>query len=125
MWSPGRRLVRSGLGTFIPNGRGCEPGKTGGVRGQARVGLNAAQKLIGPHRADEMTAGSETGLRIDQAYHRPRLDAWRLCGGLRALHAAEYRPDEGVARYHWPGQTWERSPAKLGTGSIKLRLGAV
>jgi hypothetical protein len=37
----------------------------------------------------------------------------------------EYWPDEGVARYHWPGQIWERSLAKLGTDSSKLRLGAV
>ena len=32
-------------------------------------------------------------------------------------------PGEGVARYYWPGQTWEHSLDRLGSGRIEVRLG--
>jgi hypothetical protein len=34
----------------------------------------------------------------------------------------EYRPAEGVARDHWPGQTWTHALDQLGPGSIQVQL---
>ena len=45
-------------------------------------------------------------------------------GGFGTLYTAEYRPAEGVARYHWPSRTWEQSLGQVDSGSIPIRLGA-
>jgi predicted choloylglycine hydrolase len=54
---------------------------------------------------------------------RPPLYATRFHEGFGTLYTAEYRPAEGVARYHWPQGTWEHSLDQVESGSLQLRLG--
>jgi predicted choloylglycine hydrolase len=44
---------------------------------------------------------------------RPPLYATRFGEGFGTLYTAEYRPSGGLARYYWPGQTWEHSLDRL------------
>ena len=53
---------------------------------------------------------------------RPPLYATKFGAGFGTLYTAEYRPAEGVARYHWPGQTWTHALDQLGSGSIQVEL---
>ena len=55
---------------------------------------------------------------------RPPLYATKFGEGFGTLYTAEYRPGEGVARYYWPGQTWEHSLDKLGPDRMAVALGA-
>jgi predicted choloylglycine hydrolase len=75
-------------------------------------------------RLEELLAGGADVPSVVLACLHPPLYATRFGEGFGTLYTAEYRPDEGVARYHWPVQTWEHSLAKLGTDRIELRLGA-
>ena len=75
-------------------------------------------------RLEEMLAAGADAPSVAAACLRPPLYATRFGEGFGTLYTAEYRPGEGVARYYWPGQTWEHSLARLGTDSIKLGLGA-
>ena len=43
--------------------------------------------------------------------------------GFGTLYTAEYRPADGIVRYHWPHRTWEHSLHRPNTGSIQLHLG--
>jgi predicted choloylglycine hydrolase len=54
---------------------------------------------------------------------RSPLYATRFHQGFGTLYTAEYRPAEGLARYHWPDRTWEHSLDKLGSGSVRVQLG--
>ena len=54
---------------------------------------------------------------------RSPLYATRFHEGFGTLYTAEYRPIDGVARYHWPHRTWEHSLDKVLPESIQLRLG--
>jgi predicted choloylglycine hydrolase len=54
---------------------------------------------------------------------RSPLYATRFHQGFGTLYTAEYRPAEGLARYHWPDHTWEHSLDKLGSGSVRVQLG--
>jgi len=76
-------------------------------------------------RLEEMLAAGADAPSVAAACLRPPLYATRFGEGFGTLYTAEYRPGEGVARYYWPGQTWEHSLASLGTDSIKLGLGAI
>jgi predicted choloylglycine hydrolase len=76
-------------------------------------------------RLEEMLAAGADAPSVVAACLRPPLYATRFGEGFGTLYTAEYRPGEGVARYYWPGQTWEHSLASLGTDSIKLGLGAI
>jgi len=76
-------------------------------------------------RLEEMLAAGADAPSVAAACLRPPLYATRFGEGFGTLYTAEYRPGEGVARYYWPGQTWEHSLASLGTESIKLGLGAI
>jgi len=55
---------------------------------------------------------------------RPPLYATRFGEGFGTLYTAEYRPADGVAAYHWPGQVWEHSVEQLGARSVEVSLGA-
>ena len=44
--------------------------------------------------------------------------------GFGTLYTAEYRPAQGVARYHWPGRTWAHAQGQLEPGSIQVKFGA-
>jgi len=54
---------------------------------------------------------------------RSPLYATRFHQGFGTLYTAEYRPAEGIARYHWPDRTWEHSLDRLGSGSTQVQLG--
>ena len=54
---------------------------------------------------------------------RSPLYASRFHQGFGTLYTAEYRPAEGIARYHWPTRTWEHSLAKVDDQTLQLRLG--
>ena len=61
---------------------------------------------------------------------RSPLYASRFREGFGTLYTAEYRPIDGVARYHWPHRTWEHSLDKVpcraasssGSASPQLRV---
>jgi predicted choloylglycine hydrolase len=54
---------------------------------------------------------------------RSPLYATRFHEGFGTLYTAEYRPVEGVVRYHWPDRTWEHSLDKIEPGPIQVQLG--
>ena len=74
-------------------------------------------------RLEEMLAADADAADVAAACLRPPLYATRFGEGFGTLYTAEYRPDQGLARYYWPGQTWEHSLDQLGPGSIGVRLG--
>jgi hypothetical protein len=43
--------------------------------------------------------------------------------GFGTLYTAEYRPAEGIVRYHWPDRVWEHSLEKVSSESPHLQLG--
>jgi predicted choloylglycine hydrolase len=75
-------------------------------------------------RLEEMLAAGADAASIVAACLRPPLYATKFGEGFGTLYTAEYRPAEGVARYYWPGQTWEHSLDRLGPDSIEVALGA-
>jgi predicted choloylglycine hydrolase len=75
-------------------------------------------------RLEEMLAAGADAPSVAAACLRPPLYATKFGAGFGTLYTAEYRPADGVARYYWPGQTWEHSLDRLGQESIKIELGA-
>ena len=75
-------------------------------------------------RLEDLLAAGADAASVVGALLRPPLYATRFGEGFGTLYTAEYRPDEGVARYYWPAQAWEHSLDKLGAGSITIGLGA-
>jgi predicted choloylglycine hydrolase len=72
---------------------------------------------------EELLATGADVLGIVAACLRSPLYATRFHQGFGTLYTAEYRPAEGLARYHWPDHTWEHSLDKLGSGSVRVQLG--
>jgi predicted choloylglycine hydrolase len=68
-----------------------------------------------------LTAGADVPAVV-AACLRPPLYATRFGAGFGTLYTAEYRPVEGIARYHWPGQTWTHALDQRGSGSIQVQL---
>jgi len=58
------------------------------------------------------------------AFLRSPLYATRFHEGFGTLYTAEYRPAEGIARYHWPARTWEHSLDHVDLGAIAIQLGS-
>jgi hypothetical protein len=58
-----------------------------------------------------------------EACLRPPLYATRFHHGFGTLYTAEYRPADGIVRYHWPQRRWEQSLDNIKTDSIQLQLG--
>jgi predicted choloylglycine hydrolase len=75
-------------------------------------------------RLEDMLAAGADAPSVVAACLRPPLYATKFGAGFGTLYTAEYRPAEGVARYYWPGQTWEHSLDRLGPESIRIELGA-
>jgi predicted choloylglycine hydrolase len=75
-------------------------------------------------RLEEMLAAGADAGSVVAACLRPPLYATRFGEGFGTLYTAEYRPGEGVARYYWPGQTWEHSLDRLGPTAIQVELDA-
>ena len=58
-----------------------------------------------------------------EACLRPPLYATRFHHGFGTLYTVEYRPADGIARYHWPQRRWEHSLDNIKPDSIQLQLG--
>ena len=74
-------------------------------------------------RLEDLLAHGTDASGIIAACLRSPLYATRFYEGFGTLYTAEYRPVEGIARYHWPDRTWEHSLDYTESGSIQLRLG--
>jgi predicted choloylglycine hydrolase len=72
---------------------------------------------------DELLADGTDVAGVVAACLRSALYATRFHEGFGTLYTAEYRPAEGVARYHWPDLTWEQSLGQLDSGGIQIQLG--
>ena len=59
------------------------------------------------------------------AFLKAPLYATRFHEGFGTLYTAEYRPAEGVARYHWPDRTWAHALDQVELGTIQVQLGTV
>jgi predicted choloylglycine hydrolase len=68
-----------------------------------------------------LTAGADAP-HVVAACLRPPLYATRFGAGFGTLYTAEYRPAEGVARFHWPGQTWTHTLDHCGPSSVQVQL---
>jgi hypothetical protein len=75
-------------------------------------------------RLEELLADGTDVAGMVAACLRSPLYAIRFHEGFGTLYTAEYRPVDGVARYHWPHRTMEHSLDKVDTESIQLRLAA-
>jgi predicted choloylglycine hydrolase len=53
----------------------------------------------------------------------PPLYATRWHQGFGTLYTAEYRPSDGVLRYHWPRRTWEHSLEQVSAEEVDITLG--
>ena len=73
---------------------------------------------------EELLADRSDVSRVVAACLRSPLYATHFHAGFGTLYTAEYRPAEGVARYHWPGRTWEHSLHQPESGGIQVELGA-
>jgi predicted choloylglycine hydrolase len=77
-------------------------------------------------RAERLTDLLADGTDADgvaAACLRSPLYATRFGEGFGTLYTAEYRPAEGIARYRWPGQTWEQALSRIQTGPVSVQLG--
>jgi predicted choloylglycine hydrolase len=75
------------------------------------------------HLEELLAAGADAPAVVAECL-RPPLYATRFGQGFGTLYTAEYRPAEGIARYHWPDRTWEHSLRRLGPDGVSVRLGA-
>ncbi len=75
-------------------------------------------------RLEELLADRTDVPGVVAACLRSPLYATRFHEGFGTLYTAEYRPAEGVARYHWPSRTWEQSLGQVDSGGIPIQLGA-
>jgi predicted choloylglycine hydrolase len=75
-------------------------------------------------RLEELLAEGTDVPGVVAACLRSPLYASRFHEGFGTLYTAEYRPAEGIARYHWPQGTWEHSLDQVNPEVLQLRLGA-
>jgi predicted choloylglycine hydrolase len=73
----------------------------------------------------DLLAAGTSASGVVAACLRPPLYATRFHEGFGTLYTAEYRPAEGVVRYHWPDRTWEHSLAQVDPAGIQVQLGAL
>jgi hypothetical protein len=74
------------------------------------------------HLEELLAAGADVPGVVAACLRSP-LYATRFHQGFGTLYTAEYRPAEGVARYHWPDRTWDHSLDQLGSGRTQVQLG--
>lgn len=72
---------------------------------------------------EELLAAGTGAPGVVAACLRSPLYAIRFGEGFGTLYTAEYRPAEGLARYYWPGRTWEQSLGAFEPGSFQIQLG--
>jgi predicted choloylglycine hydrolase len=75
-------------------------------------------------RLEELLARGADVSGLIEACLRPPLYATRFHHGFGTLCTAEYRPADGIARYHWPRCSWEQSLNNIKAETIQLQLGA-
>jgi predicted choloylglycine hydrolase len=75
-------------------------------------------------RLEELLAAGADVPAVVSALLGPPLYATRFGAGFGTLYTAEYQAAEGIARYHWPGQTWTHALDQLGPASIQVQLSA-
>jgi predicted choloylglycine hydrolase len=73
-------------------------------------------------RLEELLAQGAATAAVTAACLRSPLYADRFHDGFGTLYTAEYRPAEGIARYHWPDRIWEHSLNKIGPERVQLHL---
>jgi predicted choloylglycine hydrolase len=83
----------------------------------------AIQTVERQERLEELLAAGADVPDVVSACLRPPLYATRFGEGFGTLYTAEYRPAEGIARYHWPERTWSQSLEKPEPGTVKIQLG--
>jgi predicted choloylglycine hydrolase len=74
-------------------------------------------------RLEELLGRGTGASGLIEACLRPPLYATRFHHGFGTLYTAEYRPADGIARYHWPQRRWEHSLDNTKPDSIQLQLG--
>jgi predicted choloylglycine hydrolase len=74
------------------------------------------------HLEELLAVGADVPAVVAACLRSP-LYATRFQEGFGTLYTAEYRPAEGLARYHWPDRTWEHSLNLPGPDSVGIRLG--
>jgi hypothetical protein len=74
---------------------------------------------------EELLAGGTAVPGVVAAFLKAPLYATRFHEGFGTLYTAEYRPAEGVARYHWPDRTWAHALDQVELGTIQVQLGTV
>jgi predicted choloylglycine hydrolase len=83
----------------------------------------AIRSLEREQRLEELLAHGVGVADLIEACLRPPLYATRFHHGFGTLYTAEYRPADGIVRYHWPQRRWEQSLDNIKTDSIQLQLG--
>ena len=73
-------------------------------------------------RLEQLLADGADAADITSACLHSPLYASRFSEGFGTLYTAEYRPEEGAVRYHWPDRTWEHSLDKIGSQNLQLHL---
>jgi predicted choloylglycine hydrolase len=74
-------------------------------------------------RLEELLADGADVPGVVAACLRSPLYARRFHQGFGTLYTAEYRPAEGVVRYHWPDRSWIQSLDNVTVESQQVRLG--
>jgi predicted choloylglycine hydrolase len=74
-------------------------------------------------RLEELLADGADVPAVVAACLRSPLYATRFHEGFGTLYTAEYRPADGVVRYHWPDHTWEHALGRVQPGQIQVQLG--
>ncbi len=111
------------------------PDRPARVTGQAAVTNHQGEVEWAPYVAairsverleyvEELLAAGVAVPGVVAAFGKAPLYATRFHEGFGTLYTAEYRPAEGVARYHWPGRTWTHALDQPGLGTIQVQLGA-
>jgi len=72
---------------------------------------------------EELLAAGTGASGVVAACLRSPLYATRFYEGFGTLFTAEYRPADGLVRYHWPDRTWEHSLDKIDPAGVQVQLG--
>ncbi len=83
-----------------------------------------ARRFRSVERQDVLRGLDREGRAADAAaeeFLSPSLRSTDFEGGFGTLYTADYRPDEGVVTYRWPGATWRRTFASA-EDEIGVRL---
>jgi hypothetical protein len=88
-----------------------------------RTYATAIRSVEREQRLEELLAHGAGVADLIEACLRPPLYATRFHHGFGTLYTAEYRPADGIVRYHWPQRRWEQSLDNIKTDSIQLQLG--